>query len=187
MHIIERSLRRFAPALPPPVPPSEVPKTAAPPANAASHLAVVMPHLQWAIPVVLQVQHLRYGQCDCLGLSLVASESAPQRTRPGRHSLTQVPPALSGRRLTPSGWLLQFVRSLHAMWSREIASGPLSAAAGALQMGAKERAVYLGHRLSRNIKARDARHSIHQCILCCRLRAAIVCQHSNPRRPSRQR
>lgn len=99
MHIIERSLRRFAPALPPPVPPSEVPKTAAPPVNAASHLAVVMPHLQWAIPVVLQ-----------------------------------------------------FVRSLHAMWSREIAAGPLLAAAGALQMGAKERAVYLGHRLSRNIK-----------------------------------
>ena len=56
MHIIERSLRRFAPALPPPVPPSEAPKTAAPPVNAAANLSVVMPHLQWAIPVVLQVR-----------------------------------------------------------------------------------------------------------------------------------
>lgn len=55
MHIIERSLRRFAPALPPPVPPSEAPKTAAPSVNAAANLSVVMPHLQWAIPVVLQV------------------------------------------------------------------------------------------------------------------------------------
>lgn len=41
------------------------------------------------------------------------------------------------------------------MWSREIAAGPLAAAGAALQMGAKERAVYLGHRLSRNIKARN--------------------------------
>jgi hypothetical protein len=56
MHIIERSLRRFAPALPPPVPPSEAPKVAAPAANAATNLSVVMPHLQWSIPVVLQVR-----------------------------------------------------------------------------------------------------------------------------------
>lgn len=55
MHIIERSLRRFAPPLPPPVPPSEAPKPAPPPPNAAASLGVVLPHLQWAIPVVLQV------------------------------------------------------------------------------------------------------------------------------------
>ena len=48
---------------------------------------------------------------------------------------------------------LQFVLQLHAMWGREMAGGPLAPAAAALQMGAKERAVYLGHRLSRNIKA----------------------------------
>lgn len=48
----------------------------------------------------------------------------------------------------------QFVLQLHAMWSGDIAGGPLAPAAAALQMGAKERAVYLGHRLSRNIKAR---------------------------------
>jgi hypothetical protein len=49
--------------------------------------------------------------------------------------------------------VLQFVLQLHAMWGRDIAGGPLAPAAAALQMGAKERAVYLGHRLSRNIKA----------------------------------
>ena len=63
MHIIERSLRRFAPALPPPVPPSEAPKTAAPPANAATNLSVMMPHLQWAIPVVLQVRLVGSPSC----------------------------------------------------------------------------------------------------------------------------
>jgi len=46
------------------------------------------------------------------------------------------------------------------MWGREIAEGPLAAAAPALQMGAKERAVYLGHRLSRNIKVGRLKASI---------------------------
>ena len=58
--------------------------------------------------------------------------------------------------------MLQFVLQLHAMWSRDIAGGPLAPAAAALQMGAKERAVYLGHRLSRNIKARRPATSL-QC------------------------
>jgi len=52
------------------------------------------------------------------------------------------------------------VCGLHAMWGREIAEGPLAAAAPALQMGAKERAVYLGHRLSRNIKVGRLKASI---------------------------
>lgn len=55
MHMLERSLRRFAPPLPPPVPPGEAPTAAPPSSDAASNLAVVAPHLQWAIPVVLQV------------------------------------------------------------------------------------------------------------------------------------
>ncbi len=55
--------------------------------------------------------------------------------------------------------MLQFVLQLHAMWGRDIAGGPLAPAAAALQMGAKERAVYLGHRLSRNIKARRVRRT----------------------------
>lgn len=47
---------------------------------------------------------------------------------------------------------MQFLRGLHSMWAPEVRGGRLAAAGQALQLGLKERAVYLGHRLSRNIK-----------------------------------
>ena len=57
----------------------------------------------------------------------------------------------------------QFVQQLQAMWGRNMADGPLAPAVAALQMGAKERAVYLGHRLSRNIKVLCIPHCCQHC------------------------
>lgn len=59
MHLVERSLRRFAPAAPALVSPGEAPpsQTAASLTPSPATLAVVGPHLQWALPFVLQVTH----------------------------------------------------------------------------------------------------------------------------------
>ncbi len=58
LHLVERSLRRFAPPAPALVSPGEAPpsQTAASLSPSAATLAVVGPHLQWAAPFVLQVR-----------------------------------------------------------------------------------------------------------------------------------
>ena len=50
-------------------------------------------------------------------------------------------------------WAAQVMQCIHGLWSEPLQAS-MAPLASALQMGSKERAVYLGHKVLRGVKAR---------------------------------